>query len=440
MKTFNLLLLLLILTSTCTSEYNRENIAYNPPVIGNCNDDTVNAYHYVLPEKHSGTLPLWIILDSGGDGLLAVNKTKSAVADIPCVLIGSDLIRNNYYGYKQAIRQLVDDACRKFPVSKDLVFVAGFSGGARMAFEFAREFPVKGVLMCGAGPSPDLLLNLPFPLYMISGTTDFNFSEMYYNPLRKTRNPNYLTDFFRGKHEWPPADKLREGFLFLMNHSNEPVKRLAKLESEILEEKADSLLAAGENFFALKAIEKAITLDASSKRFKKKIDRMKQDQKITNQLTQLEKNLELEYRINQAYANALMEQDSIWWSKELNQLTLEISNNTGEQQDHYLRIKAFLGIMIYSQLNHFIRNQPGDVRIVHLLATYGKLEPENPDVYYDYALYEWKRGKKESARHYLSHAISLGFKDQEKMGNDFPVTFTHEIKTDTEKTANAVIE
>lgn len=428
MKAFNLLLLLLLLTVNCTSENDRENIVYNPATPGKCDADTSNVYHYVLPEKHSGILPLWIILDSGGDGLLAVNKTKPAIAEIPCVLIGSDLIRNNYAAYKQAIRQLVDDACRKFPVSKDLVFVAGFSGGARMAFEFAREYPVKGVLMCGAGPSTDLLQNLPFPLYMISGTTDFNFTEMYYNPLRKAGNQKYCTDFFRGKHEWPPAEKMREGFLFLMAHTNEYAKWLAKLESGILEEKADSLLATGETFFALKALEKAFALDASNGQFKKKINRMEHDQKISRQLTRLEKDLELEYRINQAYARALLEHDSIWWHKEINQLTLEISRNTGEQQDHYFRIKAFLGIMIYSQLNHLIRSQPEDARIVQLLATYRKLESENPDVYYDYALYEWKHGKKESARKYLSQAISKGFTDQEKLQADFPVDFRDPVQ------------
>lgn len=416
-----------LLFLACTGENNSSVISYNPISVSKCNSDTTNDYHYVLPQKHSGILPLWIILDSGGDGLLAVNKMKPAVADIPCVVIGSDLIRNNYTGYKQTIRALIDDACRKFPVSKDQVFVAGFSGGARMAFEFAWDYPVKGVLMCGAGPSPDLLQNLPFPLYMISGTTDFNFSEMYYNPLKKYGNPKYFTDFFRGKHEWPPVDKLREGLLFLMSHINEHAKRLAKLESGILEEKADSMLAAGENFFAMKAVEKALVLNASNRQVKKKINRMKHNQNITGQLIRLEKDLELEYRINQAYAKALMEHDSVWWNKELSQLTLEISKNDGEQQDHYLRIKAFLGIMIYSQLNHFIRNQPGDVRIVHLLATYRKLEPENPDVYYDFALFEWKHGKKESARHHLSHAISLGFKDPEKMRNDFPAAFANEV-------------
>jgi hypothetical protein len=432
------LLLTFLISLSCSSKNGAEFVRYYPAAFSSCIADTNNTYHYVLPEKHNGILPLWIILDSGGDGLLAVNNAKPAVAEIPCVVIGSDLICNNFPGYKQAIRQLIDDACRKYPVSKDLVYIAGFSGGARMAFEFAQDYPVKGVLMCGAGPSPDVLQNLPFPLYMISGATDFNFSEMYYNPLNKSPNSKCFTDFFRGMHEWPPADKLRNGFLFLMGQENEPAKSLAKLESGILEEEADSLLAAGENFFALKALEKAVVLDAANRQVKKKIRKMARDQKIRGQLTRLEKNLELEYRINQAYAGALTEHDSVWWNKELNQLTLEISNHSGENRDHYLRIKAFLGIMLYSQLNHLIRNQPEDDRIVHLLATYRNLEPENPDVYYDYALYEWKCGKKEVAMKHLSTAISLGFKDQKKMKNDFSGTYAHEFMTDAEKTTVAV--
>ncbi len=65
--------------------------------------DTLNTYHYIRPARYNGSLPLLIILDSGGDGLMAVNKMQPAVSHIPCLVVGSDRIRNNFQGYIQAI-------------------------------------------------------------------------------------------------------------------------------------------------------------------------------------------------------------------------------------------------------------------------------------------------------------------------------------------------
>ena len=420
-------LLLLFLNNACNREREIKALVYTPVAIGKCSVDTVNVYHFILPEKHKGSLPLLIILDSGGDGLLAVKKTEPAVSRIPCVVVGSDLVRNNYPGYEQAVDILIKDACRKFHVTKEQIFIAGFSGGARMAFEYAREHPVKGVLMCGAGPSVKSFQELHCPVYMITGTTDFNFSETYYNPLNNSGQQSFLADYFRGRHEWPPAEMLKEGLLFLMGKSIPDGERLLKQESALLSEKADSLLTKDETLFAIKAVEKALSFNPDNKLARKQIEKIKNNRKFAGDISKLESDLNLENRIDQAYFLASMEHDSIWWAKEIKQLSLEIANNTGDKKDHYLRIKAFLGILFYSQLNTLIRSQPGNNQIVQLLAAYKRAEPENPDVYYDYALYTWKLGSAQLSRKYLTIALSLGFKDRVKLVNDFPVVVLNEL-------------
>jgi hypothetical protein len=415
-----LILLLLFLNTACIREKEIKTVTYTPVAAGKCSADTVNTYHFILPEQHKGSLPLLIILDSGGDGLMAVKKTEPAVSRIPCVVVGSDLVRNNYPGYEQAIEILIKDACQKLHATKEQVFIAGFSGGARMAFEYAREHPVKGVLMCGAGPAVNSFQDLPCPVYMIAGTTDFNFSETYYNPLNKTGQQSFLADYFRGSHEWPPAEMLKEGLLFLMGKSIPGGERLLKLQSALLSEKADSLLAKAETLFTLKAVEKALNFNPDNKLAKKQIENIKNNRKFAANISKIESDLALENRIDQAYSLASMEHDSIWWTKEIKQLSLEIANNTGDKKDHYVRIKAFLGILFYSRLNTLIRSQPGNNQIAHLLAAYRWAEPENPDVYYDYALYARKLGKEQLVRKYLTIALSLGFSDRVKLENDFP--------------------
>jgi hypothetical protein len=404
----------------CTREKESVTVTYRPVTAGKCNSDTAHAYHYLMPEKIRDNLPLFIILDSGGDGLWAINHIKPAVGELSCIVIGSDMIRNNFSGYEQAIEILIADACSKFPVSKDLVYLIGFSGGARMAFEFALRHAVKGVLMCGAGPSAGSFMDLPCPVYMIAGTADFNFAEMYYNPLNKPGNQPFLSDYFRGNHEWPPADRLKEGFLFLMGHNKNDLGYMLKQESDKMMKKADTLLQNHETLFALKALEKSIAFNPDNRKAKKRMEEFKENPVMAGDIRKLGNDLELESRISQAYAQATMERDSVWWAKEIKQLNLEIESHSGEQKDHYMRIKAFLGILFYSRLNNMIRKQPGNKQIEHLLVTYRGLEPDNPDVYYHFALYKWSRGNKALTQRYLSVARSLGFRDKEGKEKDFP--------------------
>jgi hypothetical protein len=95
-----------------------------------------------------------------------------------------------------------------------------------------------------------------------------------------------------------------------------------------------------------------------------------------------------------------------------------------------MRIKAFLGILFYSRLNVLIHSQPENRQIIHILAVYRKAEPENPDVYYDYAIYFLKSGNDRLSLKNLKIALSLGFKDRAKMGNDFPATLLNKVQSD----------
>jgi hypothetical protein len=418
MNRIALILLLVFLHITCHQDRITYAVNYTTIAAGCCKSDTLNTYHYIRPARYNGNLPLLIILDSGGDGLMAVKKIQPAVSQIPCLVVGSDRVRNNFPGYIQAIELLIREFSQNYSVSE--IYIAGFSGGARMAFEYARMHPVQGVLMCGAGPSVNSYEGMPCPVYMIAGTTDFNFSETYYNPLKRSGQPKLMSGYFRGIHEWPPTEMLYVGLLFLTGKSISGGDVLLKMESAGLSTKADSMLSKNETFFALKACELALQFNPQNRKAKKQWEEFKTNSGFQGDIKKIESDLMLESRINQAYAEASMTQDSTWWFNELKQLSIEIDNNTGAEKDHFMRIKAFLGILFYSRLNVLIHSQPGNGQIIHMLAVYRKAEPENPDVYYDFALYSLKQGNEKMGLTYLKIALSLGFKDQAKMGNDFP--------------------
>jgi hypothetical protein len=410
--------LIVFLHIACQKDRKNITVNYTAVAAGRCMPDTADSYHYIRPVQYKGSLPLWIILDSGGDGLMAARKIQPAVSQIPCIVVGSDLIRNNFQGYIPAIESLIREFSQKYPVSG--VYLAGFSGGARMAFEYARMHKVQGVLMCGAGPLVNSFDELPCPVYMIAGTTDFNFSETYYNPLKRSGDQKLISAYFRGIHEWPPADMLYDGVLFLTGKSNPAVDGLLRKESVRLSGKADSMLTKKETFFGLKASELALQFDPKNKTAKKQWEKFKNNPSFQAGITAIESDLKLESRINQAYAEASMTRDSIWWFNELKQLSIEIENNTSSQKDHFMRIKAFLGILFYSRLNVLIHTQPGNGQIIQMLAVYRHAEPGNPDVYYDYALYFLKQGKELLSLSYLRKAHALGFRDRVKLESDFP--------------------
>jgi hypothetical protein len=322
---------------------------------------------------------------------------------------------------------LIREFSQKYSVSQ--VYLAGFSGGARMAFEYARAHTVQGVLLCGAGPSGNIYEEMPCPVYMIAGTTDFNFSETYYNPLKRSGQQKLVSGYFRGIHEWPPSDMLYDGLLFLTARSISGGDVLIQKESARLSNKTDSLLAIKETFFALKSSELALQFDPRNRQAKKQWEEFKNTPAFQVDISKIESDLMLESRINQAYAEASMTRDSAWWFNELKQLSLEIDNNTGTQKDHFMRIKAFLGILFYSRLNALIHTQPGNAQIVQILAVYRHAEPENPDVYYDYALYFFKLGNEQVSLKYLKNALSLGFKDQVRLGNDFPASVLSRVNS-----------
>jgi hypothetical protein len=54
-------------------------------------------------------------------------------------------------------------------------------------------------------------------------------------------------------------------------------------------------------------------------------------------------------------------------------------------------------------------------------------EPKNPDVYYYSALYALKQGREKECRQNLNLALSLGFKDRDKIEKDFPKINSKEL-------------
>ena len=407
-----------------------EQVAYEEITRDSCHAYPENAYHILIPKRLDRSLeyPLLIVLDAHGDGLMAVENFQPAVRHFPCLVVGSDLIRNNFSGFESAIRQLIDDLLGKYPVDRKHMVISGFSGGARMAYCFALRYPVSGVLMCGAGPGAE---RPSCPVYTLSGMGDFNFAEQYVRPdLNALSNDRYTSDYFHGIHEWPAPSQLEDAlnFLFIDLPSLKKARQIRSIE---LLERADSLTSAGDEIMAWKAIEKSSKIaerSSVSKRALLRAEEMLQSSAFQEAIRTLETDLTEEMKLQQEYPRRLLLEDEAWWKKELNALNSNFSKaGPGLKKDHYLRVKGYIGILLYSLINRMIHDNPGDPQLQVMLDIYAYAEPENPDVYFFRALDAYRSGDRGLCTASIEKSLELGFSDRQKLNEAFPASILQSV-------------
>jgi predicted esterase len=410
----------LLVLSACSSDLNVPDTAvvYKEIKIERCDADTLNIYHILVPETVATDqkIPLVIVLDAHGSGALAVHNFHSAVRNFPCLVAGSDLIKNNYPDFENAILQLISDVEQKYPVDEQKIILAGFSGGARMALYFSVKYRVKGLIMCGAGPGQQ---TPPCPVYMIAGMGDFNFAEQYIRPEITSFNEDQkISTFFHGVHEWPGSEQLADALLFLLCNS-ENMGKLRQARSRELLHVSDSLEKAGDQLMAWQSLEKAAKIaedNSVRKRAVNEGNKLLKNDDFRKAIRSLEEDLKSEQKIQQAYMQDLITKDLSWWKNELTLLNKKVKTNSGGiEADHYLRIKGFIGILFYSRINSLINSDPKNPQLKTMLESYAFAEPENPDPYYFMALYAQFNGDHEACVENANKAIKLGFSDQEKL-------------------------
>ena len=360
---------------------------FTDPHLDSCLVEPDHQYYVALPDHYHSkqALPLVIIIDPHGDGLTALQKFRGTLEDLPLILIGSEKIKNNYEGFEASLRNLYQDVLGKYPVDPQNVIVAGFSGGARMALYYGLKNPVEGIIMFGAGPGQLPAGSQGKQLYAVSGTRDFNFVEQYH-PLFSgiPNNTDYMNDYFRGIHAWPPERYIREAVVFCLRKEAEPYQHVSHvLYDEFLQE-FDSLQNANDLFFAGKALEKAWYFAARSKQKNRLLGKIESFEHNVNWFTsqrEIEEYLKAEERIKRLYAEKLADPDMVWWSGELDTLFMNIEGSGNPvETDYYYRLKGFLGIYLYSRLNQVLMAKDPTDLPERLLEIYERVEPQSEDL------------------------------------------------------------
>ncbi len=181
----------------------------------NCIADSNDQYSLYLPKNYDPATkyPLIIFLDPMARGNLPVEKYR-AIADEQQVVLAGSLESRNFdpAASSNAVTAILDDIVKRVSTDGSRVWLAGFSGGARMASTYALgNGRISGVIACGAGfADNDLYTNkITIPFVGIAGYRDMNFEEILgIKELLAERKKENILLLFDGGHQWPPLLQL----------------------------------------------------------------------------------------------------------------------------------------------------------------------------------------------------------------------------------------
>ena len=404
-----------------------------------CVSDQSISYKIYIPShpKSCSKFPLFFILDPHGAADAAISRFIPIAEQYGCALVSTYSIKNNIPDYIPITQQVITDVRSKFPVGA-MLYLAGFSGGARMSIAYAQQNTVNGLVVCGALASDEEIRNCKTKVFAIAGMVDFNFGES----ARFVLNPNQMPDNLfleinNEVHEWPSPTALGRAFgaIFLSNppedHDCFPIKELTKDYLESCKKYNDSLIA--DKDLIKTSLEwhnlQHLDLSKTGSDFAERLDTLLKNSLYRNQISQVQKSLQFEYRVREAYQQALMKNDAAWWQKELKVLNDQIERETNNYQQLALkRIKAFLGIMCYTLSRNSIQ-QNDKINTPRFLVIYKLVDPENPDMFYFSALFAQKSGEKaDKVTALLQQSIDAGYTDMRSIQVNFPIQITSQLK------------
>jgi hypothetical protein len=174
-----------------------------------CAADPAQTYALYLPSTYSPEHQWSLILafHPAARGGLMVEKYRAAAERYGYIVAASNNSRNGPYAASMVAAQAMSaDVLRRFSVDSQRVYLAGMSGGARVATGVAlANNSIAGVIASSAGyPDSQPRATVPFAVFSTAGDEDFNYLEMRLLD-RKLTSPHFLA-VFHGGHALPPDD------------------------------------------------------------------------------------------------------------------------------------------------------------------------------------------------------------------------------------------
>lgn len=421
------LILILLLFSSCTGNKNKpQNIENSNLPISTTAPISQDSKHYsyYLP-KDDSVGGILVIMDPHGKPNLIMDSLHILADSKHLALIGLNEIENGIANYNNIINRDLQHFIEYKKLHNKRIFLVGFSGAARMALNYSEKNKIHGLIICGAGLQRQT--QLPFPVVMMSGMSDFNFMEQYYTPSNpRTFERNITAIHFKGKHQWPPVKVLNDAIEFITKRNtgdgNKQSDYYAQLSTKHYSEK--------EYFLSFKSMEVAYKLsnDDNIEKRRKELISLSQDNKVKLYFQRLNQYITEEQKRYQMLSNALEIQDLNWWNNQINYMESKTTANKNSlESESYSRTLAYMGILMYSRLNAVSAGRGRFDLYPKYLSIYEKLEPQNPDLFFFKGIYAYTQGNQQEATQDLKKALELGFTDIGKMRKYFSQDFLNQI-------------
>lgn len=398
-----------------------------------CRDRAEQKYALFLPANYNPAQlwPVVIMLDPAARGTAPLERFADAADELGFILVGSHNSKNGPLEPSvEALTAIWSDVSRRFSIDPARIYLAGFSGGARMASHFARNAKVAGVVACGAGLLSGDAERFPFVYAASAGRQDMNYLEvrvLVENLIARGTRATFLE--FDGDHDWPPKEIARRALQWLRV---EAMRR--KLEPEVPEfltsyrdasmERAKTLQAKGRGYEALLAYQALIRdleglSDVAQARVQ--VDLLTNDPRVHEQRRRQAKTDEVERREVEALFDQFLSdhpsKSESWWKRKLRSYEELAGRNLRNAEDLSKRLKHF--VLSYGMEKSWFAAQEREYRrALYFIRVALLARPDSPELHYRLARLLALTGEAESALSQLQKAVELGWEDRSRFNQD----------------------
>lgn len=382
--------------------------------------DTTIRYSIYIPESTGDAkLPLLVLFDAHGNTVPALEMYKTLADKYKFAMAGFETSENGvpFEQFSRKFKPWLSELADIAPIDTSMLFLSGFSGGARVASLFDNFIShVKGIALCGAGPAnQQTWVKSETPYMAFCGSGDFNYLELMSLQSQVSKMKTLPITVFIGKHEWPPAEIFAD-FFVLMNRIANGISENSEAENEIISRcktfvnagRPDlAIYSASGGIFALKA-ENAKQLSSFADSVEKSIS-----QEFISEYNAV---LKSEIRLQSQVRNIFQKADTTQLTYFLDSLKGETSSDTiSLEYDLASRLKAYCGIVAYSYSSKAFKSKSAD--LYKQLRLYQIVESDNNEMFFLFSAYYAERNDCEKAQEFLSKAKENGFSDKVRYNN-----------------------
>ncbi len=339
--------------------------------VQNTDKETFSLY---LPTtfKSDALTKVLFIFEPAARGKHGVGVFKAAAEAYNFVLVCSNDSKNGPYERNFGIaNRLFDHVFTNYNIDERGIYLAGFSGGSRLASAIAcLTDQVAGVIACGAGfsgASAHTPATQEFAYVGICGDLDMNYSEMIgVKGFLQQIQYNHTLFIFEGSHKWPPPKQIDKAFVWLQVNAHK--KGALKLTKQQLEHYFNTSLAQTkmlENdstiLETVSSYERIIALYSSffeTDSIVAQLLQLKKSKAYRQERVNLEKAFEKEKILSKKFSNRFRSDlDKAkkpplnWWEKELGKLYKQQLASDGQMRKMIVRVRYKVFAMAFSRNN-----------------------------------------------------------------------------------------